>query len=215
MKVINMNTMDDEREETSTLFDGDMDEGYNLLAKVVTKMERCVTPEEFDVTEFNNTCLKLFGNDRFRPISLEIATKLRNRELTQDEVTRLAIQMMMDTLCEKDKKLDAIHMIQQGCETGIRVKRVKVDGVPKPPNIGGTWESDTVLRLDSLEYPEFYMCVDISHDIEPKVFGRFAESWFPTASVGKPRGRWIVSKKELEVYSPGEEFVCLVKILID
>lgn len=79
-------------------------------------------------------------------------------------------------------------------------------------HIGATRESETQLRLDSLDAPEFYADIDLSKLSEKKctVPGRFSDDWFRGGLIARPRCRWIIEGKELEVSSPGDEFVVVL-----
>lgn len=70
------------------------------------------------------------------------------------------------------------------------------------------------LRLDSLDAPEFYAEIDLSslsetHSVVP---GRFSDQWFRGGSIARPRCRWLVKDVELEVSSPGDEFVAILRL---
>ena len=82
-------------------------------------------------------------------------------------------------------------------------------------HLGASRESETHLRLDSLDKPEFYAEIDLSLLSETRAItvpGRFSEDWFVGGLVARPRARWLVKGKELEVSSPGGEFVAVLRL---
>lgn len=89
-------------------------------------------------------------------------------------------------------------------DTGIDI----IDIRPETMHLGGTKLDDTLLRFDSMTYPEFYVEVDtttLSTAHSTTVKGRFSDELFAGGSMTYPQSRWIVQGTELLVHSPGME----------
>lgn len=104
-------------------------------------------------------------------------------------------------------------MVQNPLRFGTDATVVSV--TPHGVHLGAAWQTDTVLRVDSLTYPELYVEIDTSalrDDADVVVPGRFSDELFHHGSVARPRCRWTVHGRELEISSEHRDFVAVLAL---
>jgi hypothetical protein len=190
------------------------DNVYSGWARILANMESVASgaPEDFDVNEFNRIyMLALGGMNKPPEIATDFAERIRNREVSEEEVQDFVLATMQSNLDMKSK-IDPMQVVMSALKNGLRVTDVSVRGMETPPRINAHFEvEDDGYRLDCLTCPEFYVRVQIRPEIRVMA-GRFSEDWFPGGSVATPQASWVDDKHQgIRVTSPGREFSCVIQ----
>jgi hypothetical protein len=194
--------------------EAEKDNVYAGWARILANMESVASgaPEDFDVNEFNRIyMLALGGMNKPPEIATDFAERIRNREVSEEEVQDFVLATMQSNLDMKSK-IDPMQVVMSALKNGLRVTDVCIQGMDTPPHINAQFEAeDNGYRLDCLTCPEFYVRVQIRPELRV-VGGRFSEDWFPGGSVARPQASWVDDKhRGLRVTSPGGEFSCVLQ----
>ena len=190
------------------------DEACKMLGVVVLRMASTTSePEAFDMCEFQNQFLKMYGQHQLRPVVTELALRLRERRITEVEAEDITMWMYTTTPIhaymsseQRDEMFDRILMVKKAANSGIRIDHVEIKD-KHPPKLTVSWESEDVIRLDSLDAPEFYALIDRNRG---GVTGRFSNTWFDNGDNVTPKV--YIRESTIRLESPGKEFVCSISI---
>jgi hypothetical protein len=185
-----------------------------MFGVVVLRMTSTTSePEAFDMCEFQNLFLQTYGQHQQRPAATDVALRLRERQLTETEVEDITMWMYTTTPIhaymspeQRETMFDRIVMVKNASNSGIRIEHVEIKD-RHPPKLTACWESEDVIRLDSLDAPEFYAVID---RVRGGVTGRFSNSWFDNGDTVTPTV--YIRESTIRLESPGKEFVCSISI---